>query len=407
VGQDTNTRQIALSAIILALIGSVPVILRPLLFLADDAFFYPQVAYKIVTTGHSTFNGVTPTNGYHPLWVIVNVLVMASVHASKLHGLLLLLGVEACIVAFSIWLYSRLMRIIRIRYSWLGVGLMVAVCASSFWGMESHITQAALLLASIQFVKCRRSEKAGVYILLGLLLGLTTLARLDDCFFAAALALGVIAGRPVKHGLYALSLTSVSFLCTMLPYLLLEKKYFGHIVPVSGVIKSSFPHLNFSLSNVGSLGTTCAIVAICGLTYSIVSNRQSDTSSLIAALSMGNIMQAAYTALFTRDNSTRSFWYYASAVIVTCIIADIALDAALRHVSIHQRQVHLQGAALVVAFAIMCLGVARSWLKMFDIDINPLFVCICCGRLMSTASGLSRSWLNTFRMTCPMVPEWL
>ncbi len=43
----------------------------------DDAFYYFGVAHNIAAGHGSTFNGLDPTNGYHPLWLGLLVPVFA------------------------------------------------------------------------------------------------------------------------------------------------------------------------------------------------------------------------------------------------------------------------------------------------------------------------------------------
>ena len=40
-------------------------------YVADDGFYYLQVARHLAATGHSTFDGLNPTNGYHPGWMLL------------------------------------------------------------------------------------------------------------------------------------------------------------------------------------------------------------------------------------------------------------------------------------------------------------------------------------------------
>src|SRR5262245_55744707 len=37
----------------------------------DDFFYYLKIAHTIVTQGRSSFDGLTTTNGFHPLWMAV------------------------------------------------------------------------------------------------------------------------------------------------------------------------------------------------------------------------------------------------------------------------------------------------------------------------------------------------
>ena len=55
----------------------VPTLLN---WVADDAFYYLQTAQHIAQSGVSTFDGVTRTNGYHPLWMLCCTLLALVFH---------------------------------------------------------------------------------------------------------------------------------------------------------------------------------------------------------------------------------------------------------------------------------------------------------------------------------------
>ena len=60
------------AALLTLLVGAalVPFHLNPDAFMADDAYFYLQVADHIRQGHGSTFHEITQTNGYHPLWML-------------------------------------------------------------------------------------------------------------------------------------------------------------------------------------------------------------------------------------------------------------------------------------------------------------------------------------------------
>src|SRR5258707_2123517 len=74
--------------IVIALFAAV-VIRWPDNFFADDSYFYFQVAWNMARGRGSTFNNVIPTNGYHPLWMLVCVAVfkLLPAKAAALHGI--------------------------------------------------------------------------------------------------------------------------------------------------------------------------------------------------------------------------------------------------------------------------------------------------------------------------------
>ena len=72
---ETTRRRVALALFVVAsgftlaaLASPMPLLLR---VLQDDAFYYVGIATNWVAGLPSTFDGIQPTNGYHPLWQIL------------------------------------------------------------------------------------------------------------------------------------------------------------------------------------------------------------------------------------------------------------------------------------------------------------------------------------------------
>ena len=83
---------------------------RPLVWLLgvvpDDSFYYFKIARQIADTGRSTFDGIHPTNGYHPAWMAVLVLIgkltsdpVGFIRASLIAAFAFHLAASRCIVA--------------------------------------------------------------------------------------------------------------------------------------------------------------------------------------------------------------------------------------------------------------------------------------------------------------------
>ena len=47
----------------------------PLSFMADDSYFYSQIAYNIGVNKFSSFDGLNLTSGYHILWMLIISLI--------------------------------------------------------------------------------------------------------------------------------------------------------------------------------------------------------------------------------------------------------------------------------------------------------------------------------------------
>ena len=80
---ETSLRRILLGSLLLFVsFGIVSVLcaafLEPLYMVDvvfDDAYYYLQIAYNIAHGAGSTFDGITMTNGYQPLWMAIVVAI--------------------------------------------------------------------------------------------------------------------------------------------------------------------------------------------------------------------------------------------------------------------------------------------------------------------------------------------
>lgn len=160
----------------------------------DDTYYYLQPAWNLKEKGIYSFDGVGKTYGFQPLWMIA-VTALSWLSSSKealLRGALL--ASVVLFIASGIALY-RLAR--RDRSP-----LATAVGVSAFWllnpwlvdvftrGKENAIHALALLLSTLSahFILTRpRDVRAIKWAVLGALLGLVLLARVNNVLFIAAL----------------------------------------------------------------------------------------------------------------------------------------------------------------------------------------------------------------------------
>jgi hypothetical protein len=109
-------------------------------FTRDDAYYYFKVAQNI-TEGHgSSFDGISLSNGYHPLWLALNIPIFALARYDLILPLRLLTLVMAALsAATSILLYRLLRRILA---------QPVAMLAAAFWAFDltihNIVTQAGM-----------------------------------------------------------------------------------------------------------------------------------------------------------------------------------------------------------------------------------------------------------------------
>ena len=77
-------------------------------YLTDDAFYYFKTAQNISEGVGITFDGIAPTNGFHPLWMLVCVPVFALARFDLFLPLRVLIVLQGILNAFSGYLFYRI-----------------------------------------------------------------------------------------------------------------------------------------------------------------------------------------------------------------------------------------------------------------------------------------------------------
>ena len=225
-----------------ALLGSIVV---------DDALYYAIPARHLVESGVYSFDGEKRTNGVQPLWALVVVVLAAITPDDALLVRLMAVGAAGCWFAAAVVLYGAL----RVYDRWMALlaaaGWATAAFTSrvAFQGMENglHALLAALLLwFGVRWLRRPPAavSAASFYLLLGLLLALFTLARVDSGLLALLVGAAVLAGFIDPSGVARPHVNLSGALLLALPgvvlvggYVLLSAVYFGTPTPVSGAVK--------------------------------------------------------------------------------------------------------------------------------------------------------------------------
>jgi hypothetical protein len=100
-------------------------------FTRDDAYYYFKVAQNISEGRGSTFDGINPTNGYHPLWMLICVPVFALARFDLILPLRILLILQGCLSAAAGVLLYRLIR--------GALSHPVAILAACWWTFDLYI----------------------------------------------------------------------------------------------------------------------------------------------------------------------------------------------------------------------------------------------------------------------------
>ncbi|MBN1230664.1 MAG: hypothetical protein JXA19_02235 [Anaerolineales bacterium] len=161
-------------------------------YTSDDAFYYFQAAKNIAAGDGSTFDGITLTNGYHPLWMLILIPVFWFArfsHLLPLRILMVLLGLLN--VGSGIFLYNMGNRFFNGKIAAL-VSLLWALTPAihtitTKGGVESGLSVFFIFLFWDKLTALNRSNKQEdgnlrQVVMVGLIAVLVILSRLDNVF---------------------------------------------------------------------------------------------------------------------------------------------------------------------------------------------------------------------------------
>jgi hypothetical protein len=237
----------------------------------DDAFYYLQIARHISTTGESTFDGLSATNGYHPLWMAMLTAVAAVVHDNTT---LLRIALGVCLALHAcaaVLLFHAIRCLVGDAWGrtagacWLVNPLAFSLAISGTEAALDTLAALTVVLAHIALLTNRQAGKlptpglAGRY---GLALGFMSLARTDGLVIAG-LGLTWLASscrlkkQNVTQRRSQVLIAGAAFALTVGPWWLFSLTQVGTIVQDSGAMKMLWASAAFStpidrLHNIGS-----------------------------------------------------------------------------------------------------------------------------------------------------------
>jgi hypothetical protein len=317
-------------------------------FLIGDSLVYARVAYNIVHGHGSSYDLVTTTNGYHPLWLLMHVPFMLG--AGSIMGrlfLLKLLWAGTALAASLVWgTYIH-----KKTDSYLAGGVMVLMTSAFGWSLfvlySGIETSLVLLMLGLSLTWAEKMTDSGSYgsrqaALMGALLGLTFLSRLDSIFIAGLLGLAVLwrmRGR-------AASMVSMvaSGLALSVPYLVWNYVTFDRVTPVSGIVKTaqsisiegSLGQVSIFIRNMGRIGVDSRVlfvmVAVVGLAFAVYlylnRRRLAGVFRLMWVVPAGAALQYTYYVLLITELHVSWHMYsqFLCAYIIIALVADSSLD---------------------------------------------------------------------------------
>jgi len=217
----------------------------------DDFYYYAKTAENIANGKGITYDGITPTAGFHPLYAFTFSLgfMMFKSELGPLYFALIISSIANILVALFIYLILK-------KYS-----ENAAIIAALFWiinpfaffmsvnGMETSLYLMFFVMTIWYYLKMkdRRVYSAKDGLCLGLLLGLTYLARADAIFLAGAIFIDQLimwikdkAYEGAKNILqyrknYFFLTIAIGFLIMATPWFIFNIVNFGSIQPDSNI----------------------------------------------------------------------------------------------------------------------------------------------------------------------------
>lgn len=229
-------------------------------FTTDDAFYYFKTAQNIGLGNDISFDGISRTNGFHPLWMVICVPIFLLANTDlilPLRIVILLAGLMNAVTVVLIW---RMFKQNKAAFA--------GVVAALFWafsirvhtitvtlGMESTVNALTVTLlvymaAQLDIKRENGSLRENDFLNLGITAIFTFLSRIDNGFVILAVLLWAlfkhfnsmsVAGETKlqawQRRLKVALLLGLPVAITVGAYLGFNKLYFGTEMPVSGQIK--------------------------------------------------------------------------------------------------------------------------------------------------------------------------
>jgi len=315
----------------------------------DDAYFYFQIARNILDINQSTFDGISTTNGYHPLWMAILVAAGAP---------LKLIGIQSSAIYAAVFIaVSCLVWILILSYL-EGWAILLGAILSVFCGLGMEAPLAAFFLILI-FDRILNDKPVAVWVYLMVatrvdmaivvlpLLFLSRISGKSQIILATLLAEGTIA-------LFNWFLT-------------------GHSYSISALIKSGGAALGplataaENFSSIGNLYRYSVVVVVnIALFYLLREvNRASQPPNIrlwMVLVISANIFLLAHTFLsFTRH------WYFAPTLLPL-----LYLWSRLKLAAEHSRSIYGNNSLGSVPFAIMAGTGLALFVAYLVLNINDM-----------------------------------
>jgi hypothetical protein len=317
----TNNLVFGLAILLLVVLYAGIFIARPDQLFADDSYFYLQVAWNFARGMGSTFNTLMPTNGYHPLWMLLCAAVY-KVLPSRIDGMHGVAVLTSVLDGLMLWTVRQLLKEVAGDLWILAFAVLIPFSFLSQLGTEGALSGFFLALVMLQAYAMVESQNFWTALLFNLDAALAVLSRLDNIFIIAFVWVAVWieltrkghrSGRRLQLAMLPIYLVLWGL------YLGSNWIYFHTLQPISGLLKSKsavthalkdhFPHT--------ALFAT-VLILVC---FTVVAVRKRDTFFRVVEVPffLGVIGHGTYIVL-RMSSETRWTWYYTSWILLSAVL---------------------------------------------------------------------------------------
>ena len=329
----------------------------------DDSFYYFQIAYNLSQGKFSTFDGITQTNGYHPVWLLlITPFYWLFDKETALFGIkaleIMLVAGGAALIALAAWLA---------RLAWpllfAALPMLYRNPLELLWGLEAAAAMFALALLILAVCLYMRHPERWKWTLAAVAFALPWV-RIEYIAVSLAVTVTLCAiewSRQERRSLRLSALANIrrSYIpplgaaAGILVYFAYNRLVFGGALPVNALTKQAWSQDKWTreggydfMRNFGDtlrLGVfdyelliafeICAYLLLVWR-LALRSNDRRDwlmLAFMVGAfgLAAGHIAKFAQSVLIMHPNDAYRIWYFVPAYIMTALIIPIRLYVAI------------------------------------------------------------------------------
>lgn len=225
---------LALAIIVLAAIPRLLIVAAPITTqldktLPDDAYYYFLTAQNLAENGSASVDGLHPSNGWHPLWLLINTAIFAPDYADPNTPVRIALAIGALCDALAAGvLFLAVRRMLGSAPAVIGAGfyaLNVMPIFQAVNGLETGLTALMLALAWVTTLNLIEHPTMRRAIPFGVVFGLCFLARTDTAL--VLVFLGVFALWKLRRTPRLIVVGGASAVIVIAPWLVINQLAFG------------------------------------------------------------------------------------------------------------------------------------------------------------------------------------